>query len=469
MRSDPSVLPPVCLVLATLNAMPHLRKAMDALARQEYPNLKLIVQDGHSKDDTLEYLKSLTLFSEVDIDSRPDSGVAQAFARGLARATGKYVMIISADEALAPNAISRLVAVHENQAGLGVVYGAVEILDPDGGVPRVHRPPAFDLFSVMACEMVIPIAACMFNKEVIGEDFYFDESLITCPDYEFWIRLGGRFDASKFVYCDDILASALGDRTSMSYRPEVYYQFVRDKISALRDYLEYTVRSETLRTILFNKFGRGIYCWAAEMVYSLEGASPTFASLCRSALTTGAMDQRLRYLIGRSPELRAWSRDPSGPLPVVMPSSPREGRSCHLADLDLSSAFIGDDWGVEVASGDNGVTIRGGPASWGYCWLLPLPAIEPLSEPRPLWIKVDYVLTSGRAGVGLLESDEIQNERMVSASAASTATYVKLVCPTANAHLLIRNAGHPALHITISNVSIVTEERSTEESHPLHL
>ena len=92
--------PTVCLVLATLNAMPHLRNAMEALARQTHPYLKLVVQDGGSTDGTLEYLRSLTFLKEVDIESRPDSGVAQAFARGLTRATDKYVVIISADEML---------------------------------------------------------------------------------------------------------------------------------------------------------------------------------------------------------------------------------------------------------------------------------------------------------------------------------------------------------------------------------
>jgi len=111
-------LPTVCLVLATLNAMPHLKNAMEAVARQTYPNLKLVVQDGNSSDGTLEYLRTLSFFSEIDIDSRPDSGVAQAFSRGLARASGKYVVIISADEMLEPDMISTLVAQHEARSEL---------------------------------------------------------------------------------------------------------------------------------------------------------------------------------------------------------------------------------------------------------------------------------------------------------------------------------------------------------------
>ena len=49
--------PKIGLALPTLNAMPYLKKAFDAIKETGYKNLEFFVQDGLSSDGTLEYLE----------------------------------------------------------------------------------------------------------------------------------------------------------------------------------------------------------------------------------------------------------------------------------------------------------------------------------------------------------------------------------------------------------------------------
>jgi len=309
----------------------------------------------------------------------------------------------------------------------------------------------------MSCSLVPPIAASMFNKEAIGEDFYFDENLITCPDYDFWIRVGGRFSASQFSVCDKILASSRGDRTSMSYRPEVHLQFAKDKISSLSDYLQTHVRAPTLRLRLFDDFRKGVYCWAGEMVYSLEGDSQTFFQICALAMAAGPIDDRVQGLINRSPELKNWAKDPTRPFPDPIPSAPPPASITQLKRFDLSKFLVSDDWQSKISSSAGGVTIRGGPSAWGYSWQLKLDEFEFPSTLGRLWLRIDCQVLSGSVGVSLLEYDSICFEQVLPAGLGPQTAYLRVTELETGSRLLIRNAGEAGSTISVASVFVVTD------------
>jgi len=67
--------PLISLVLPVKNAMPHVRKAVEAIRRQTYRNFEVLVQDGGSIDDTAEYLRSITDLPRIELVSESDSGI----------------------------------------------------------------------------------------------------------------------------------------------------------------------------------------------------------------------------------------------------------------------------------------------------------------------------------------------------------------------------------------------------------
>ena len=109
--------------------------------------------------------------------------------------------------------------------------GSVRLVDGRGTVTQVFQSPHFDLLSHLRCEVVLAFAG-LLNAKKIGSDLYYDETLATCPDYDFWIRLGCRFDHTDFVVAPDVFKTARADRASMSYRAEAFPQFCSDKLLA---------------------------------------------------------------------------------------------------------------------------------------------------------------------------------------------------------------------------------------------
>src|SRR5262249_18278105 len=82
---------------------------------------------------------------------------------------------------------------------------------------------------------------------VIGKDFYYDEGMKTCQEHDLFIRLGLRFGRLGIIEKDETLNNAMFDRSSKTYRPEIYDQIAQDKsyifnrffgsTSSLSDYL----------------------------------------------------------------------------------------------------------------------------------------------------------------------------------------------------------------------------------------
>ncbi len=445
------------LVLSTFNALPHLRNAINAILCQTQPPARLIVQDGGSTDGTLEYLLSLDAPFVVDVDSRPDNGISQAYARGLARVSAPYVVIVSSDEMLEPSALADLARMHAENPGSVVAYGSMRIVDADGNQLQHFKPKPFFFEEILACETVPPISTCMFNRSVIGSDFFYDESRRTCPDYDFWLRLGHRFDSSRFCARETLIAAALGDRTSMSFRTEAQIQMADDKFAFLDVFLQRVIADEAVRARSLARFGQGIYCWAAEMAAGIDVKSPALEPLCRRAIELGGENgrsDRLQRLLNRTSALRAWSLDPSKPLAFLAP--PSDDRKA-LAVADLTRSYVNADWGSHVRS-NGSVVIDGGGFDWGYSWQASISrtASNLGAGSTPLWLRARFTVERGHVGLSFIKDGNICDEQCFAAAEGVLNAYMLMTGDLHGADLMVRNAGVAHSRVVIEAIEFVS-------------
>jgi glycosyltransferase involved in cell wall biosynthesis len=87
-------------VLTTRNKLPLLKEVMARLLAQRQPDEEIIVTDGASTDGTREYLAELHRAGPVDqFISEPDQGEAHGYNKGLLRARGELVKLLTDDDA----------------------------------------------------------------------------------------------------------------------------------------------------------------------------------------------------------------------------------------------------------------------------------------------------------------------------------------------------------------------------------
>jgi glycosyltransferase involved in cell wall biosynthesis len=288
-------LPLVSLALAVKNGLPHLRSTIEAVRRQTYRRYELVVQDGASTDGSVDYLSSVAnTLPECLIDSAPDAGVGQAYNRALTRCSGELVCFIACDEQLEATALERAVEWWRQHSEAVYVNGSVRLVDAAGAVYQVFESPHFDLLRHMTCDVVLAFAGLLDAKK-IGRDLYYDETLRTCPDYDFWIRLGARFGPEAFFVAPDVFKTARADNVSMSFRPEAFPQFCADKLFVLNRFLDAQPGSPVVEAVRRSS-SAGIHLWAAEQVLSLEGASPRFTGFRDRAAALDPWSPRLRKL-----------------------------------------------------------------------------------------------------------------------------------------------------------------------------
>jgi hypothetical protein len=416
--------PLISLVLPVKNAMPHLANAIEALRRQTYRNFEVLVQDGGSSDGTLDYLKSVQDLPRLEIVSDPDRGVGQAYNRGIARAKGDLIGLIGADELLDDDALEKGVQWFERHPTAAVVYGGVRLVDETGRLVQVFIPPAFDL-DLFLHNQVEKTFAGFFNRNLIGDDLYYDESLKTCPDFEFWIRLGVRFGPDELVVQPDPIMTAHRDRTSMSYRVENFDQFTKDKLHILQRHL-LTLPDAAEAAALRISASAGILTWAAESVFEMEGATTEFARWCKEAAALDPHSPRLLRLLKKTGVMDI---DPAGqvvPRSSVQPELP-PGPTVRR-ELVRDEIHSRPPWQGAVHHGKT-THVTTSPESWGYSALIPIHS-GPLDESRGWsWVRLRVRVLAGEVGFALLAADDLFDEKLVSSNDEPTDVYIRLNQP----------------------------------------
>ena len=126
---DMQSLPFICAVTLNWNRPQDTITCLASLSEQTYPNLKLVVVDNGSSDDSANQIRAA--FPEMTLIANATN---QGFARGMnagiryALAAGaEHVFVLNNDTFLAPDALSRLVA--QAEEGVGLLAPAIYYAD----------------------------------------------------------------------------------------------------------------------------------------------------------------------------------------------------------------------------------------------------------------------------------------------------------------------------------------------------
>ncbi len=114
--------PKISIVTPSFNQGTYIGRTIDSVLNQKYPNLEYFVQDGCSRDHTVDVLKTYDdrLVSWV---SEPDNGQSQAINRGFQHATGEIMAWLNSDDLLLPGALHVVAEFFERNPHIDVVYG----------------------------------------------------------------------------------------------------------------------------------------------------------------------------------------------------------------------------------------------------------------------------------------------------------------------------------------------------------
>lgn len=189
--------PLVSIITSTLNAGELLRQTIHAVRSLNYKNFEYIVIDGGSTDSTIEIAEQSRDVITTFI-SEPDTGIYDAWNKGVGLAKGRYISFLGAGDGYLENGLLNLV----NRA----------IANPDADIVsskilfvRNGKP-----FRVMGSEwswdkfrhsMTIAHAGTLHSIALFDKYGTFDTSFKIAGDYEYLLRAGKNL---RTAYLDEV-------------------------------------------------------------------------------------------------------------------------------------------------------------------------------------------------------------------------------------------------------------------------
>lgn len=181
----------VSVVIPTFNCAGCIPAAIASVRAQTWQNLRIIVVDDGSTDDTASVLAPRAARGEVDLLRIPHGGPAAARNAGIRATTDDLIAFLDADDVFEPDALRVMVTALEASPTAGFCITDVARVHADRTELRSGRPPEGDLFIAILRGNFI-VSARLFHRQALLDVGLFDESLRIFEDWELYIRLLGR-------------------------------------------------------------------------------------------------------------------------------------------------------------------------------------------------------------------------------------------------------------------------------------
>jgi GT2 family glycosyltransferase len=188
-------LPPLCreavtVVIPCYNYGRYLRAATLSALRQDGVDVKVLIVDDASSDVSVVVHES-------------NRGHIATYNDGLGRADSRYVLLLSADDLLAPGALARAVSVMERHESVGLVYGfAPDFTDQPPSartmVPHYSVWPGGQWLDAVCrrAENSVCTPTAVMRLDLLRECGGYDPEAPHAGDFLLWLRAGSRRDVA---------------------------------------------------------------------------------------------------------------------------------------------------------------------------------------------------------------------------------------------------------------------------------
>jgi glycosyltransferase involved in cell wall biosynthesis len=248
-------MPAISVIIPTCNRSRLVKEAIDSVLRQTFNDFEVIVVDDGSTDDTRLVIEDIS-DPRVRYYYRENGGQSIARNMGLAKATGRYVAFLDADDLWPPHYLETVVTRLAVNKEYGAAYTRVIRLLPDGTKKELStlercRSGWITKYFFDGAPCLMP-SAILFRRSV-WNDIFWDEALKRGTDYDVFLRISTK---TRFLFMPDVSIIKRDMPDSISNRPDAMGPI--NKVRALeRFYFHCQGNKYVSRRIALQKISHG--------------------------------------------------------------------------------------------------------------------------------------------------------------------------------------------------------------------
>jgi glycosyltransferase involved in cell wall biosynthesis len=183
--------PLVSVILPTFNRLRYLPDTIASIFGQTFRDWELLIADDGSDAQTRNYLETLADPPRVRLIELAHTGrPAVVRNSALREAKGTYVAFMDSDDIWMPTKLEIQIASLRIRAECG--WSQTTFVLVNAGLCSTREMPAADgwiLGPLLRTETVIALPSVVASRALLDEVGRFDEALVTCEDYDLWLRL----------------------------------------------------------------------------------------------------------------------------------------------------------------------------------------------------------------------------------------------------------------------------------------
>jgi len=184
------------IITINYNNLEGLKRTVESVVNQTWQEFEYIIIDGGSTDGSAEYIETQSNHFDYWV-SEPDKGIYNAMNKGIAKATGEYLLFLNSGDHLNDSAVLQKIHIHLKDKEM-VYFNIREIR---GNSMWVKKSPQEITFSHMF-RFTIPHQSTFIRKSLFQRTGMYDENLKIVSDWKFFILAFSKFNAT-YIYIDD--------------------------------------------------------------------------------------------------------------------------------------------------------------------------------------------------------------------------------------------------------------------------
>jgi glycosyltransferase involved in cell wall biosynthesis len=191
--------PTVSVVMSVFNGQAFLVEAIESILGQTFRNLEFVIVDDGSTDSTPKILNTFAKQDErIRILRHANKGRAESLNVGIGLAKGKYIARMDADDVALPNRLQEQVDFMECHPEVGLLGGAIELIDRGGQVFGTITPPLNDSEIRSAMLRYNPFhPTVLMRTTVVLDAGGYRKVFMDADDYDTYLRISERIQLAS--------------------------------------------------------------------------------------------------------------------------------------------------------------------------------------------------------------------------------------------------------------------------------